>query len=189
LDVIYIIEDKCGRRRDVIITIDITNICTEDLILCKWVEYLEKLAREFIHDICPKKLVIIKDVKRKCREQPPKWVPFPCKTVTTVIKKRPIIHEPECEVIVERECECIPECIRRPCIPKKQLIIRYETEKPWKCGDHDELVIEPEHKHHDFNKRRGNVDFNDHVWRPCCTGKKSCCGGSSHDQSQSSHFH
>ena len=184
LDVIYVIEDKCGRRRDVIVTIDITNICLEDLILCKWVEYLEKLAREFIHDICPKKLVVIKDEQRKCRPQPPRWEPFPCKTVTTIIRKKPIIHEPECEIIIEKECECIEECKRQPCIPKKQLIIRYETDKKWKCGDHDELVREPEQKKHDFKPCRGNIDYNHHLWKPCCSGKKSgCCGGSQHDNS------
>lgn len=173
LDVIYVIEDKCGRRRDVLVTIDITSICIDDLISCKWVDYLEKLAHEFIHDICPKKLVIVKDVQQKCREEPPRWEPFPCKTVTTIIRKKPIIHKPECEVIIEDKCdECIEVCKREPCIPKKQIVIRYENDKKWKCGDHDHLVEKPHQKRHDFNKHKGNTDYNHHLWRPCCVDKK-----------------
>ena len=170
IDVIFIAKDKCGRRSDVIIAIDFTSICLEDLISCKWVNYLEKLAREFLNDICPKKLVIVKDEKRKCREQPPRWEPFPCKVITTIINKKKIIKQkPECEIIIEKECECVPECVRAPCIPKKQIIIRHQTEKPKCCGDNLRLV---EHKHEKFAKCRGNNDYNNHVWKKCCT--KGC---------------
>ena len=195
LDVIYVVQDKCGRHNDVIVTIDITNICLEDLISCKWVAYLEKLAREFIHDICPKKLVVIQDIPKKCRPQPPRWEPFPCKTVTIITKKKPVVVKPECEIIIERECECVPECKRKPCIPKKQIIIRYEDDKKWKCGDHDVLVKEPKHKKHDFEKSRGNKDFNHHLWKKCCEDKKSCCDSHldfsdfDHDDAVKTHHH
>lgn len=178
LDVIYVIEDKCGRRRDVLVTIDITSICIEDLISCKWVDYLEKIAREFVHDICPKKLIVVRDEIKGCRPQPPICAPFPCKTVTTIIRKKPFIPKEECEVIIEKDCECVEKCVREPCVPKRQVIVRFENERPWKCGDHDQLVVEPAQKHHDFNTHKGNPDFNHHVWRKCCSGaKQSCCTG------------
>ncbi|XWV25643.1 hypothetical protein QJ856_gp0110 [Tupanvirus deep ocean] len=171
IDVIYVVEDKCGRRRDVIVTIDFTNICVEDLITCKWVEYLEKLAHEFVNDICPKRLMIVKDEPKKCRPQPPKWEPFPCRNITTVIrKKKPVPKEPECEIIIEKECECVPLCKREPCVPKQQVIVKYEEEKPWKCGDFSILVEEPKEKHHDFKWHKGNKDFNHHQWKKCCDG-------------------
>lgn len=191
IDVIYVVEDKCCRRRDVIVTIDFTNICLEDLITCKWVDYLEKLAREFICDICPKKLVIIKEEKKKCRPQPPKWEPFPCKITTTIIRKKPIIRKPECEVIIEKECECIDECLREPCVPKKQVIIRFENEKPFKCGDFTMLVKDHDELKHDFEKHKGNTDFNHHKWRKCCSDKRNCCGGGGMVNAQqfNSHVH
>lgn len=176
LDVIYVIEDKCGRRRDVLVTIDITGICLEDLILCKWIDYLERLAKEFIHDICPKKLIVIKEEHKKCRPQPPKWEPFPCKTVTTIIRKKPVIREEECEVTIEKECECIKECKREPCIPKRKIVVRFENDnRKWKCGDHHQLVEPPKQKWHDFKDCRGNTDFNHHTWRPCCVENKHDC--------------
>jgi hypothetical protein len=176
IDVIFIIEDKCGRRNDVIITIDFTNICFEDLTTCRWVDYLEKLAHEFINDICPKKFIIIREQSpKKCRPQPPKWEPMPCRNITTVIRKRkPIPKEPECEIIIEKECECVPICVREPCIPKHHVIIKQEIEKPFRCGDFSILVEEPNEKEHDFKSHKGNKDFNHHHW-------KSCCGNKGHD--------
>lgn len=168
LDVILIVIEKCNRRRDVVATIDFTNICTEDLTTCKWVDYLEKLARKFINNICPNRLMIVKNNPKKCRPQPPQWKPLPCRKVTTIIRKNKPVVEPECEIIVERECECIPICNRAPCAPKHELIIRHQTEKPRKCGDHDSLVVEPEEKNHDWNWHNGNPDYNHHKWRKCC---------------------
>lgn len=165
IDVKYVICDECGRKRDVIATIDYTNICVEDLITCKWVGYLERLANEFVCDICPKKLSIVKDELKKCRPQPPKWKPFPCRNITTVIHKRkPVIREPECEVIIEKGCECVPQCIRRTCEPKREIVIRYEEEKPWKCGDVSCIVETDLPKKHDWKIHKGNKDFNNHEW-------------------------
>lgn len=173
IDVLYVAKENCGRHRDVIATIDFTNICYEDLITCKWVDYLEKIARKFIDDICPKRIIIVKDDKKKCREEPPRWTPFPCRNITTVIHKRkPIIKKPECEVIIEHECECVPQCRREPCIPKEKIIIRFENEKH-KCGDHENLVIEPEKKQHDWKITNGNVDYNNHEWKKCCGGHEN----------------
>jgi len=168
LDVIYVVKDKCGRRRDVIITIDITKICLEDLTTCDWVAYLEKLAKEFVSEICPKKYVIIKEEPRKCRLEPAKWCPLPCRNITTVVRRKKIIPvEPEVEVIIEKECECVPICERKPCIPKQEVIIKYETEKPWKCGDVS-ILVEEDHKKHDFEHFKGQPDFNHHKWGKCC---------------------
>jgi len=180
MDVLYISKDKCGRTRDVIVTIDITNICLEDLISCRWVDYLKKMAREFINDICPKKYIIIKEKIKKCRPEPARWEPLPCGAVTTVIrKKKPIINKPECKVIIEKECECVPLCIRKPCVPKQNIIIKYENEKPWKCGDVSILVKDPSKKKHDYGWIRGNRDYNTHIWGACCEKcekNKSGCG-------------
>lgn len=172
IDVVYVDEDKCGRRRDIITQIDSTNICLEDLTTCRWVAYLEKLAKAFLCDICPIKLSIVKDEPRKCRPQPHKWQPFECKTVTTIIRKRkPVKKEPVCDIIIEKECECIPLCKREPCEPKHKVIIKYEAEKPWKCGDCEVLVEEPEERKHDFNWFKCNQDFNHHKWKGCCGDK------------------
>lgn len=178
IDVIHIVEDKCGRRRDVVVTIDFTNICVDDLITCKWISYLEKLANEFISDICPKRIIIAKEEPKKCRPQPPKWEPLPCGAITTVIHKtKPVIKEPECEVIIEKECECVPECERERCIPKQKVIIKYDEEKlPHKCGDVEILVKKPKEKDHDWEKYKGNYDYNNHIWKKCCQDRNKMCG-------------
>jgi len=169
IDVIHINEDKCCRRKDAVITIDSTSICVEDLTSCKWVNYLEKLALEFINEICPKKLVVIKEEPKGCRPQPPKWQPFPCRNVTTIIrKKKPVCPEPECEVIIQNECECVPVCKRCPCIPSEKVIIKYENENQRKCGDYGILVETPAQPKHDFNSNKGHKDYNNHLWKPCC---------------------
>lgn len=169
IDVVYVIEDKCGRRRDAIVTIDFTNICYEDLCTHIWINYLIKLAHEFIEEICPKKLVINCDKPRKCRKQPHCWEPIPCLTTTTIIKKQKHVEpEPDCEIIVENECECIPVCHRTKCQPKHCLIIKHQIEKPWKCGDYSVLVKEPHEKEHHFAMYKGNPDYNNHVWKKCC---------------------
>lgn len=177
MDVVYVWFDQCRRRHDVVVTIDITNICVSDLTSCKWVEYLEKLAREFICDICPKRIVIVKDEPKKCRTEPPRWCPMPCRHITTVIKKKiPIKKEPECEIIIEEDCECIPECVREPCVPKQEIIIKYTNEKPWKCGDVSRLVVEPEKNSHEWGTFKGNTDYNSHIWNKKCCDTKPCCG-------------
>jgi hypothetical protein len=171
IDVIHTERDHCGRPRNAVVTIDYTSICVEDLTSCRWIDYLKKLAREFISEICPKKLVVVKEENKKCRPQPPKWEPFPCRNITTVIRKKVPIHkEPECKVIIERECECVPQCKREPCIPTEHVIIKYENEKPWKCGDFSMLVENPEEKQHDFKNCKGNKDYNHHQWKKCCGG-------------------
>lgn len=172
IDVIYVVEDKCGRRHDVVATIDFTNICFEDLTNSEWKTYLNRLAVEFVNNICPKKYEIPLDEKRKCRPQPPAWTPLPCNNITTVIHKRKIVTpEPECEVIIENECECVPLCKRKTCSePKHTYVVKYITEKPWKCGDVTSVVKDPIEKLHDFHELNGNPDYNNHKWRSCCGG-------------------
>lgn len=171
IDVIYIAKDECDRCRDVVVTIDFTNICLEDLPCEKWINYLTKLAIEFIHDICPRKFVIVRNSPKKCRPQPAKWSPLPCKRTTTIIKRiKPIPKEPECEVIIEKECECVKKCIREPCIPKQQIIIRHESPKRSCCGDNLRLVESPKERKHQFKHHKGNIDYNHHEWKKCCHG-------------------
>ena len=184
IDVIFVAEDNCGRRRDVVISIDFTSICFSDLTTCSWVAYLEKLAAEYVCDICPKKLMVVKNELKKCRPQPAKWCPLPCRNTTTIIKKKPYCPpEPECEVIICQEDECIPVCERKPCCPKKEIIVKYQSEKPWKCGDCTTLVTESEG--HDFVEHKGNKDYNHHQWKGL---NKGCgCGGSASSEVASHH--
>ena len=194
LDVLYVARDKCGRERDVIATIDITGICFDYITTCKWIQYLEKIAREFIHDICPPKFAVVKDSGNRCREEPPRCDLLPCRHITTVInKKKPRHKEPEPEIIIEKECECVPECKREPCIPARTIIIREELEKEHKCGDSTVLVREHKPKH-DWGYFKGNVDHNDHKWNGCNSCKPRCSGltnnGFQHDhENNNSHSH
>lgn len=192
LVVIFEQEDKCGRHREVTATIDITNICFEDLTSCAWIAFLKKTAVEFVNDICPKKFVIVKDKHRKCRERPHVFEPFPCKTITTVIKKRvPPKVEEECKVIIEEPCPCAPKCKRVPCHSKKEIIIQFEDDKEHKCGDHSVFVDEHhEKKEHDFGSHKGNKDWNDHQWNKKCCKKKACqdpCDN--HSNAESNNFY
>ena len=172
IDIIYVFRGKCEKHYKVSISIDFTNICKDDLITCQWVDYLTKLAIEFVEDICPKKLVIVREEHQKCRQQPPKWEPLPCKNITTIIrKKKPKIEKPECEVTIEKECECVPICKRKPCVPKQHIIIKYQKDKKWRCGDHDQLVVDNK-KPHDFKNHKGKKDYNDHEWNTCCDKKE-----------------
>ncbi|AGC01754.1 hypothetical protein H012_gp711 [Acanthamoeba polyphaga moumouvirus] len=175
IDVLYEVKDKCGRPRDVYATIDFTSICLEDLVTCKWVEYLEKIAKEFVCDICPKKLAIVKQEPKKCRPQLPKWEPFPCKTVTTVIRKKvPVKVEPECHVIIKDDCECAPICERAPCVPKQEIIIQYEPESSCRCGS-NLVLVEPKHEKHSFKNYKGHPDYNHHEWNGNAGHKKAGC--------------
>ena len=181
LDVIYVGRDECLRQRDVGITIDITSICLEDLPCEKWVHYLKKLAREFVNDICPKRLVIVKEKKQKCRPQPPKWEPFPCKTVTTIVRKiKPIEKKPKIKVIVEKECECVPECKREKCEEQRFLVVKEKSENKSRCGDHLVLVDEHKDNKHGWNTHKGNIDYNHHKWPKCCGNGSAENGAASH---------
>lgn len=182
-------DDKCGRRHEVTATIDITGICFKDLTSCDWVAYLKKIAAEFINDICPKKFIIVKDKPKKCRERPHVFEPFPCKTITTVIKKRiPPPAEEEPKIIIEKECECVPKCKRVPCNPKKEIIIRFEDEKPGKCCDNLVYVDDSKNlKDHDYGMCKGTKDWNDHQWNKKSNTKKKCCQDSCEDKSFRAH--
>lgn len=178
LDVYYVVQDECKRQSEIVVTIDITNICLEYLTHCKWVDYLEKLANEFIHDICPKRIFVVKEEKQKCRNQTPCWSPFPCKKITTVIRKKiPIVQPETCEVIIQNDCECVPECKIVPEPIKKQIVVKYEKEKPPKCCGRT-VYEQPNNKKHDWGNCRGNVDYNDHIWSKKCNCKTGCGGNS-----------
>ena len=173
MDVLYKARDQCDRVRDVITTIDITSICYEDLCTCRWRDYLEKIARAYTVDVCPRRLSLVCDVPSKCREQPPQWRPFPTKTTTTIYRKRPVDIIPEEPVVViEEECQCIPVCKREPCTRKKEVIIRYKNEPAPKCGSCLQLVPEPKEKY-DFKQFKDVTDYNSNIYRGDCAS----CGG------------
>lgn len=125
LEVVFNGQDCCGRRTQKIATIDYTNICIEDLTDCKWNLYLEKLAKSFVHEICPVEYIIVKNNYRDCKKETPRWRPPAC-TVTTTIIESPIIPDviPEPQVIIERQCECIQTCNHRECPQPEHIIIR-----------------------------------------------------------------
>ena len=168
LDVSFKWQDNCGRCHIVIATIDITNICLSDLTSCKWICYLEKIAQEFIYDICPKKFVVVKEKHKKCRPEPPCSGPFPCKITTVICKQlERKCPEPEIKIVEEVECDCPPCCERDICCPKEKVIIR--KQKPgFKCGDFTHLVKKD--KKGKFGSCKGFIDYNNHQW-----SKKSCC--------------
>jgi len=177
LEVIYTACDCCNRTKTTIATIDITNICPNYLVTCKWVNYLETIAQEYVYDICPKKWVLVKEEHKKCRNQPQHCKPFPCK-ITTVVTEQPPhecdLSESE-EVIEEFVCApCKPCCKREPCPTKKQLIIRHQPAQ-WLCGDFTVPVQKPAAKDHDFGSHKGLPDFNDHKWNKACCGPCSSC--------------
>lgn len=168
LDVIYIDKDECQRRRDVGVTIDITGICLEDLTRPKWVRYLKKQAHEFLEDICPKRIVIVKEKNETCRKETPCWSPFPCKTITTVVERiKPIekVHKPK--IVIKQECACVPECRREKCEPKRVIVVKKHQEPTTKCGNNLVLVKSNEPKH-DWGFYKGNRDYNNHKWKGCC---------------------
>lgn len=174
IDVIYVAEDICKRCTSVVVTIDFTNICLEDLTSCKWICYLKTLAKEFVCDICPKKLDIVKDKPKKCRPQPPKWNPFPCKHTITIIKeKEQEFEKPKCKVIVEKDCECIPMCKRIPCVPRKKIIIKNISRKRHNCSDFT-ILVEKKNKKHDWDSFKDHTDFNNHIWNDCCNKRNRC---------------
>lgn len=165
IDVLYKLYDDCGRVRDVITNIDITNICYEDLCTERWLKYLEKIARAFVVDICPKKLGLVCGVRNTCREQPPKWEPFKTRTTTYINRIKP--HEPKItkpQVIVEDECECIETCQREPCSPEEKVVIRYKNEPSFECGNCTRLV-DDKPKYKEF---KDVVDHNSHAWKSDC---------------------
>lgn len=180
LDVLYVVEDECKRQHEVVATIDITNICLDYLTSCKWVAYLERIAVQFVHDICPPKIAVVKQSKPCCRQEPPRCELLPCKHVTTVIKKKiPIVPREECEVIIQDCCECVPECPLAPPCVKKQVIVQYEQEKPHKCCGKT-VYEKPNHKRHDFAQHKGTTDYNHHVWNKQCHCKTGCPGVKAH---------
>lgn len=165
LDVLYVAEDKCGRKRQVIVTLDITKICIEDLTSCRWISYLKSLARQFINDICPKKFAVVKDKRKTCRKEPPRCELPPCRETTTIIRKiKPVVKPEKCKVVVEKCHPCIQKCVREPCPKERKVIIKYVDELPkHDCNNFTVLVKKPHQAKHFFDKHN-----NEHHFRPCC---------------------
>lgn len=109
MNVLYVCEDACGRRREVETSIDITDICVEDLTTCEWVEYLTPIAQAFVHNICPKHYRIIK-TQTPCRQPPARFQPPHAKTTTIVQCPKPVVPCPPKEVVVYEVPECVNRC-------------------------------------------------------------------------------
>lgn len=160
IDVLFRAPHKCGTYRDVIVTIDYTSICLNDLPTKKWKTYLKKLANEFLHDIVFVETFVIpkKEKLRKCHKEP-KWCSFPTK-LTTIIRKpcEPKEVKPKVKVVIEKECECVEICHDEPKEIKKKIIIKCDRPAPkskcHSCGPHHKEEHEEKHydDHHEEKK-------------------------------------
>ena len=164
LTIIHFSCDKCGRVQEASVVVDKTNICLEDLISCRWVEYLESKARELIDEICPWNIRVVPDNPKRCKPHHPVWKPDPCKTTTYITHKNECEESSEeCEVIIEKECECIKKCKRIPCVPKRQIIMKYENCEPARCCRNTVLVSDSSDHHssdhHHSSDRDTSIDF------------------------------
>lgn len=168
IDILFRAPGKCDSYRDVIVTIDYTSICLNDLPTKKWKTYLKNLANQFLHEIVyVETFVIPKPEKlRKCRKEP-KWCHFPTK-LTTIIHKpcEPKEEKPKIKVVIEKECVCVPVCHDSPVAPKKKIIIKCDNEpKKPKCNSCN--------PHHDDDHHESHHDSRPSYSKP---GQKSNCG-------------
>ena len=162
LDIKYTRKDHCCREHTSVTSLDITNICLEDLTSCEWGQYVEGVAKDFIDVVCPKNFVLIKNENKGCRKPPAVWSPSPCHNTTTVVRKcEPIQHCEKVQVVYQQDCECIEQCVREPCRASNKIIVKLDKPcKPWACGDCTHLV----HEKHDGPFRT----------KPCCQSCSSC---------------
>ena len=140
LNISYKYVDSCDRCFEILVVIDITNICFQDLPSCKWVNYLENIAEEFLHNVCPKECVVVYPEK-SCRKSPPVWEPFPCTETRYVIQEDviPECHEPT--IVRTKVCKCEDPCPRHELKTKKKTIIINRVVYPERnCGECPPLV-------------------------------------------------
>ena len=120
-------SDKCDRIIRTIAKIDHTNICIDDLTSEKWLNYLEEIAYDFVDNICPRKIVIVKKKEKKCKVPPPVVGPFPCKKVTVVYRKVPHKKKRNKKKKVIEQCQkCIKKCDHKKRKCEKIKVIKYE---------------------------------------------------------------
>lgn len=171
LVVIFKSYDECCRERHVDAIIDITGICFDDLITCKWVSYLEKIATQFVHEICDPIIQVVPRHKY-CRQEPPRCTLPVCELTTYVTKwEKPCKQERKPKVITCHSCECVPECPREPCCGNHTICIHHRKE------NHCEASV-PLKKHksgHDWDTHQGVIDYNNHLWSRECKGCKLRC--------------
>lgn len=141
IDIRFVRKDQCNREHESLTRIDTTNICLDDLTRCDWIEYLTGVAKDFVHQICPKSYVIIKNTE-KCRRKPDVWCPRPCHNTTRIVQRAepaPVVEHRE---IVTECCECAPSCCeRKTCAPTNTTVIQFEAPaQSWSYGDCTRLV-------------------------------------------------
>ena len=175
MEIVYLYSDECKRQHNITTIIDITNICTEDLVSCSWIDYITKIARDYVCSICPTRLTIVKEDLPKCREEYPKWQPFVTRTTTTITRQHcvePVYSEPE--VIIDPGCPCVETCEREPCPSRDRVIIKYKEDKNNCCGC-TQLKTPSRQK---YGSWKDNTDYNNHQWGSRST-VKTMGGGSS----------
>lgn len=175
LNVFYAVTDRCFNQKNIVATIDITGICLSYLTSCKWVQYLTRIANQFVYDICPPIIrVVPQQNSNKCRVPPASCNLLPCKHEINVVKTTvPIIPKEKVEFVVSNCSSCVPRCeVAPPCVNKKY-IIRYEQEKPSGCCGRT-TYVQPTTSRHQFAEKIGSVDYNDHVWNEQCKCTTGC---------------
>lgn len=178
MNIIYVYRDECCRPRNIVTTIDVANICYNDLCQSKWIEYLTRTATNYVYEICPKKYVIPVCTSQICPDDPPKWTPYPTKLTTTVIQEVCPEPEPEeCIVVNETICPCLPICPRKFNSTPRQYVVKKVAARPnFVCGEgFTSLVEETREKYNDY---KGVLDYNSHAWSipsqdDCCANQAS----------------
>jgi hypothetical protein len=135
-------QDACKRRRTYETTIDITDICCDDVTNWKWVDYLKQIAARFAETICPRNLTVVPVPKAECRKRVTCWQPEACTRTVTIFKPaKPIIKKPcKPEIVhVKNPCKC--ECPEIPECETKERIIFCQTPVKRACRTCPEPIV------------------------------------------------
>ena len=119
----------CCRPRNMVITINFTNICYNNLPTCKWIQYLQTLANQFMAIILGNNPIAIPTPNVIQPRKIPCWSRFPVKN-TTVINQvcQQQIQTPPSQVIVQNPCPCVNIC-PQPCYqPQQETIIQCQPQ-------------------------------------------------------------
>lgn len=179
MDVKFEGKSECCRIKQIYTTIDISDVCFDYLTNCKWIEYLTRLALEYIESICPPEFVLEEEGPLGCRSQPICYSP-PATTITTYRYLEPVAPSiPEPEIIIQKCCvECVPTCERVVNPIRQKIIYQNASAAPWTCGDFSVLKKQG-HKGHGFGSCNGATDYNSHQWSKPCHCSTGGCGSSS----------
>jgi hypothetical protein len=177
MSVIYTVIDSCVNQKNIIAIIDITGICLDYLTSCKWIEYLTKIANQFVYDICPPFIRVVPQQYNYCRTPPPTSNLLPCKHEVHVIKTiEPVTPTVTTKTVTLAPSSCSPQCqIVPPCVTKTY-VLRYQQQPSSGCCGQT-TYAQPQSARHQFQEKLGSIDYNDHVWNKQCGTCTSGCSG------------